>query len=58
MIWWLAARVVKEDDELLIITQSGTTSRQKIKNISTQGRGAQGVRVQKLDGGDEVVAKL
>ena len=49
------ARIVKPNEDVLIITQNGTISRQKIKMISTQKRAAKGVRVQRLDEGDKIV---
>ncbi|MDD4526620.1 MAG: DNA gyrase subunit A [Candidatus Margulisbacteria bacterium] len=48
--------VVQPDDEVIIVSSKGTVSRQSVKLISSQGRAARGVKVQKLDGGDTVVA--
>ncbi|KAL9183740.1 hypothetical protein ACHAXT_004596 [Thalassiosira profunda] len=42
-------RVVKEDDEILLITSQGVIVRQKVADISCQGRAATGVLVQKVD---------
>ena len=47
--------IVKPGDEILIMSKSGTMSRQKTDAISCQGRGASGVRVQRLDEKDKVV---
>ncbi|MBI3923581.1 MAG: DNA gyrase subunit A, partial [Armatimonadetes bacterium] len=49
-------RVVDADDELLIITAKGVVIRQKIETIRQTGRGAQGVRLIRLDEGDSVRA--
>ena len=42
-------RVVKEEDEILLITSQGVMVRQQVKDISCQGRSATGVLVQKVD---------
>ena len=49
-------RVVKEEDEVLLTTEKGIIVRQNVKDISSQGRAATGVRVQKIDeeGGDGI----
>lgn len=47
-------RTVKEEDEVLVITEKGIIVRQQVKNISSQGRQATGVLVQKLDAGDSI----
>jgi len=52
----VAVRGVKEDDEVLVITARGIVSRLSAKEISTQGRAAQGVRLKRLDEGDRVSA--
>jgi len=51
-----AIRAVNDQDEVLIITAQGIVSRLSVKDISTQGREAQGVRLQRLDEGDRVSA--
>ncbi|HLO49703.1 MAG TPA: DNA gyrase C-terminal beta-propeller domain-containing protein, partial [Kamptonema sp.] len=51
-----ALRIVNEDDELMIITSRGIIIRQAVKAISTQSRNATGVRVQRLDEDDSIVA--
>ena len=42
-------RTVREDDEILLITAKGIMVRQKVSDISSQGRAATGVMVQKVD---------
>mmetsp|Transcript_19651 Transcript_19651/g.29154 ORF Transcript_19651/g.29154 Transcript_19651/m.29154 type:complete len:905 (-) Transcript_19651:1171-3885(-) len=49
-------RIVKEDDEVLLITEKGVMVRQQVKNIPCQGRAATGVKLQKLDGGDRIIS--
>ena len=51
-----AIRAVDDEGELLVITAQGIVSRLLVKDISTQGREAQGVRLQRLDEGDRVSA--
>jgi DNA gyrase subunit A len=51
-----ALRIVNEDDEIILITSRGIIIRQAVKAISCQSRAATGVRVQKLDGDDAIVA--
>ena len=48
--------LVKPDDEIMLITARGITIRTKVFQIRETGRSAQGVRVQKLDEGDSVIA--
>jgi len=48
-------QVVENEDEIIIVTQNGTVSRQSVSKISKQRRAARGVRIQKLDEGDKVV---
>jgi DNA gyrase subunit A len=52
----VAVRAVREDEEVLVITARGIISRLSVKEISTQGRAAQGVRLKRLDEGDRVAA--
>jgi DNA gyrase subunit A len=47
---------VKDDEEVMIITQNGITIRFKVKSISVIGRNTQGVRLVRLDDGDKVAA--
>ncbi len=51
-----AIRAVNDQDEVLVITAQGIVNRLLVKDISTQGREAQGVRLQRLDEGDRVTA--
>jgi DNA gyrase subunit A len=51
-----AIRAVDDQAEVLIITAQGIVSRLLVKDISAQGREAQGVRLQRLDQGDRVSA--
>lgn len=51
-----ALRIVNESDELMIITNRGIIIRQAVSAISTQSRTATGVRVQRLDEDDSIVA--
>ncbi len=48
--------LVTENDEVMVVTSQGITTRQKAYNISRQGRPATGVCVQSLDENDFVVA--
>ena len=50
------AIIVKKDNEVMLVTLSGTLCRQKIASISVQKRDSQGVRIIKLDSKDEVIA--
>ena len=51
-------RIVNEEDEILLITSQGVMVRQKVAEISIQGRSATGVLVQKVDvkSGDSISA--
>jgi DNA gyrase C-terminal domain, beta-propeller len=49
-----ALRVVSSDDQVLLSTVQGTIVRQSASRVSAQGRTATGVRVQRLDSGDEI----
>jgi len=49
-------RIVDEDDDLLIITISGTIIRQRVKSIRRIGRSTQGVRLIRLGKGDQVAS--
>jgi DNA gyrase subunit A len=48
--------VVNSNDELMIITNRGIIIRQAVNAISSQSRSATGVRVQRLDEDDAIVA--
>ena len=52
----VGARVVHSDHELMVSTKQGTLIRTKVDQISVIGRATQGVRVIRLDDGDEVTA--
>ncbi len=52
----VAVRAVGEEDELLLATESGQILRTLVREISTVGRAAQGVRVMRLEPGDRVSA--
>jgi DNA gyrase subunit A len=51
-----AVRAVGEDEDVLVITARGIVNRLSVREISTQGRGASGVRLKRLDEGDRVSA--
>jgi DNA gyrase subunit A len=51
-----ALRVVNPDEEMMIVTNRGIIIRQAIDAISSQSRMATGVRVQKLDDDDAIMA--
>jgi len=51
-----ALRIVNEGDELMMITNRGIIIRQAVDAISCQSRAASGVRLQRLDEDDEIVA--
>ncbi len=48
--------IVKEEDEIMVVTANGVVTRVSASDISRQGRPATGVRVQTLDGNDYVVS--
>jgi DNA gyrase subunit A len=50
------AAVVHADDELFLIASDGQVIRQSVKDISRQGRDTTGVRVMRLEQGQELVA--
>ncbi|HVT85928.1 MAG TPA: DNA gyrase subunit A [Chitinophagaceae bacterium] len=47
---------VSESEDLMITCKSGVTIRMKVSDISEQGRATQGVKLIKLDEGDEIAA--
>jgi DNA gyrase subunit A len=47
---------VAEKEDLMITCKSGVTIRMKVKDISEQGRATQGVKLIRLDEGDEIAA--
>ncbi len=50
----VSIKEVVDDDDFMIITQKGVVIRQKAKDISIIGRNTQGVRLIKLDQGDQI----
>jgi DNA gyrase subunit A len=51
----VGALLVKPDDEIMLISSSGTLVRTPVNDISIQGRNTQGVRLIRLDEGDRLV---
>ena len=51
----VGALLVKPDDEIMLISSSGTLVRTPVSEISIQGRNTQGVRLIRLDEGDRLV---
>ncbi|MCK5660924.1 MAG: hypothetical protein KAH86_06145, partial [Methanosarcinales archaeon] len=49
-------QAVPDDDELMVTSLEGIVTRMPVKEIRTQGRNTQGVRIMKLKDGDRVVA--
>ncbi len=47
---------VNDSDDLMITCKSGVTIRMKVADISEQGRATQGVKLIRLDNGDEIAA--
>lgn len=52
----VSVRAVEDDDEVLLGTSSGVFNRIPASQISLMGRGAQGVRVIRLEDGDRIAA--
>jgi DNA gyrase subunit A len=52
----VAAFMVEIDDEIFVISSSGTLIRTPVRDVSSQGRDATGVRVMNLDAGQTVAA--
>ncbi len=52
----VAAFMVGIDDEIFVISSSGTIIRMQVRDVSSQGRDATGVRVMNLDAGQTVAA--
>ena len=53
--WW-ACWMWREKEDLMITCKSGVTIRMKVADISEQGRATQGVKLIRLDEGDEIAA--
>jgi DNA gyrase subunit A len=51
----VGALQIKPDDEIMLISSSGTLVRTPVSDISVQGRNTQGVRLIRLDEGDRLV---
>jgi DNA gyrase subunit A len=51
----VGARLVSDDDEIMMITNGGTLVRTRVNEISVQGRNTQGVTLIRLDNGERVV---
>ena len=49
-------KVVREDDEVMLISQNGILVRTQIQGISQLGRSTQGVRIMNVGDGDKVCA--
>jgi DNA gyrase subunit A len=52
----VAAFMVALEDEIVAISSAGVTIRMGVRDISSQGRGATGVRVMNVDGGQTVAS--
>src|SRR5690606_6401246 len=52
----IAAFMVGIDDEIFVISSAGTIIRTAVRDISSQGRDATGVRIMNLDAGQTVAA--
>jgi DNA gyrase subunit A len=52
----VAAFMVGIEDEIFVISSSGTIIRMAVRDVSSQGRDATGVRVMNLDPGQSVAA--
>ena len=51
-----AAFMVGIDDEIVAVSSGGVTIRMEVRNISSQGRDATGVRIMNLDDGQTVAS--
>ncbi len=47
--------LTRDDDEILLLTRNGMSIRIRVEEVSVQGRNARGVRLIRLQSGDEVV---
>ena len=50
----VAIKTVKEDDEVMLVSQNGVIIRVPISGIAKIGRATQGVRIMRLNSGDRV----
>jgi DNA gyrase subunit A len=51
----VSSKAVSDDDEILLMSQSGIVIRTSASEISIQKRGTRGVRIMKLDDGDSLI---
>jgi DNA gyrase subunit A len=51
-----AVRIVADDHHLILISDRGKLIRIRVKDVSIQGRATQGVRIMRLDDGEQVAA--
>lgn len=52
----IAIKAVVEEDELMIINKSGVTIRMRVGDLRVMGRATQGVRLIRLDEGDQIAS--
>ena len=52
----IASFPVEESDDLMMVSDQGQTIRVPVADISVQGRGAQGVTLFRVEGGERVVS--
>jgi DNA gyrase subunit A len=52
----IASFPVEESDDLMMVSDQGQTIRVPVAGISVQGRGAQGVTLFRVEGGERVVS--
>lgn len=52
----IAIKIVNENDDLMIINKSGVTIRMNVDELRLMGRATQGVRLIRLDDGDEIAS--
>ena len=51
----VGAELVREDDEIMLISDGGTLVRTRVEEVSIQGRNTQGVRLIRLEGDERLV---
>ncbi|NLB00285.1 MAG: DNA gyrase subunit A [Methanomicrobiales archaeon] len=51
----IGSMAVSDDDEIIVMSESGIVIRTKVSEVSIQKRGTRGVRVMRLDDGDRVI---
>ena len=51
-----AVRIVSDDDHVILISDRGKLIRLRVRDITTQGRATQGVRLMRVDDGEHVAA--